>query len=149
MRKLAKLWRARDGIGAVEFALVASILVLILLGITDFGIGFWEQMQVGNAARAGAEYAARYGYDSTKVQTAATSATNLSGVTASDSGQFCGCPSTSTGITSATCGTACSNGDTAGTFVTVTAQVSYTTLFSWPGMSNPTTLASSVTVRLQ
>jgi Flp pilus assembly protein TadG len=149
MQRLSELWDARDGIGAVEFAFVAGILVMVLLGIADFGIGFWEQMQVGNAARSGAEYALRYGYDSSKIQTAATNATSLSGVTASASAQFCGCPDATTGVSTATCGSTCSDGDAAGTYTTVSAQVSYTTLFAWPWVSQPTTLYSAVTVRLQ
>ena len=139
-------WRARDGLSTIEFAFVAGILAMLLLGTTDFGIGFWQQMQVGNAARAGAEYAAKYGYDSTNIQTAVTNATNLAGVQAS-SFPSCGCPDASTGITTQTCGSACPNGDVTGKFVTVNAQISYTTLFAWPGVPQPLTLSSSATVR--
>ena len=143
-----RLWRAQDGVGAIEFAVVAGILCILLLGIVDFGIGFWEKMEVGTAARAGAEYAAKNPYDSTKIQAAVTNATSLSSVLASPApAQTCGCPDATTGITAATCGAACPNGDLAGTFVTVNAQASYRTIFGWPGISNPMTLASSVTVR--
>ncbi len=143
-----RLWTAQDGVGAIEFAFVAGILSMLLLGICDFGVGFWEKMQVGNAARAGAEYAVKNGYNSANIQTTVTNATNLSGIQASPTpAQTCGCPDVATGISPMTCGAPCPNGDTAGTYVTVNARVSYSTLFAWPGLANPMILASSVTVR--
>jgi Flp pilus assembly protein TadG len=148
-RQQYRIWAAQDGVGAIEFAFVAGILSMILLGICDFGLGFWEQMQVGNAARAGAEYAVKNGYDSANVQTAVTNSTNLSGVQASPApSTSCGCPNAVTGVSAQTCGTPCASGSTAGTYVTVNAQISYQTLFAWPGLTSPMTLASSVTVRL-
>jgi Flp pilus assembly protein TadG len=149
-----RLWTAEDGVGAIEFAFVAGILSMLLLGICDFGLGFWEQMQVANAARAGAEYAVKSGYNSSNIQTAVTNSTSLSGIQASPApAQTCGCPDAASGITPQTgtppnCTAVCANGDAAGTYVTVNAQVSYSTIFAWPGITSPMTLASSVTVRL-
>ena len=111
-------------------------------------------MQVANAARAGAEYAVKNGYNSTNIQTAVTNATSLSGIQASPAPtQTCGCPDAASGITTQTgtppaCTAVCPNGSVAGTYVTVNAQISYSTIFAWPGISSPMTLASSVTVRL-
>ena len=128
--------------------MVSGFLALLLLGIADFGNGFWTQMQVGAAARAGAEEAARNGYNSATIQTAETNATSLRGMTAGTPSEFCGCANGTSGIAVAACSTTCTSGETAGTYVTVTAQASYTTIFHWPGLNDPLTLASSVTVRL-
>jgi Flp pilus assembly protein TadG len=148
-RRRTRLWSARDGVSAIEFAFVAGILSILLLGVCDFGLGFWEQMQVANAARAGAEFAVKNGYDAANIQTAVTNATNLTGIQASPApSSSCGCPDVRTGVTAATCGSTCADGSTAGTYVTVNAQVSYSTLFAWPGISNPMTLASSAMVRV-
>ena len=150
-RRINGLWGASAGVSAIEFAMVAGILSVLLLGIVDFGRGFWEQMQVGEAARAGAAYAANEGfagYNSTNIQSAATGATSLSGVQATPSSPFCGCPSVSSGITTSTCGAACASGGTAGHYVTVTAQASFATLFTWPGLARSITLNSSATVRI-
>jgi Flp pilus assembly protein TadG len=58
----------RDGVGLmaeqagqslVEFALALPVLLLILLGLADFGRAFYYTTAIANAARAGAEYAAR------------------------------------------------------------------------------------------
>lgn len=145
-----QLWRSQDGVSAVEFAMIGGSLALLLLGVLDFGIGYWEKTQLQDAAQAGAEFATRSGYDSTSIQSAVTNATSLSGVQATPApSQFCGCPNISTGVSAATCASTCpSDGTIAGTYVTVNAQVSYRTLFAWPGFSNPMTLASSVTVRI-
>jgi len=49
-----KLRRWRDrGAAAVEFALVMPLLVMILLGIMEFGYAFFIQASVAGAARAG------------------------------------------------------------------------------------------------
>lgn len=47
------------GQGLVEFALALPVLLLILLGLADFGRAFYYTTAISNAARAGAEYAAK------------------------------------------------------------------------------------------
>lgn len=49
---------ARRGQGAVEFALLIPILVLLLAGAVDLGNGFQTYIALTNAAREGARYGA-------------------------------------------------------------------------------------------
>ena len=154
MRTLPKrLAKAEEGVSTIEFAFVATALCALLLGIPDFGLGFWKQMEISNAADAGANYVMANGYTSTSsdaVSSAVNNATNLSGVTPNSS-QVCGCP-TSSGVklgtgTPPACGASCS-GVTGGSgtslpYVTVTASVSYSTIFAWPGVSSPMTLTAT------
>jgi Flp pilus assembly pilin Flp len=56
-RGFSQLLFDAKGAVAVEFAVVSVFLSLLFIGMIDFGLGFWEQMLVGNAARAGAEWA--------------------------------------------------------------------------------------------
>jgi Flp pilus assembly protein TadG len=121
------------GVSTIGFALVVSFLCLLAVGVMDLGIALWDQMEVGNAARAGAEYAASYGCNQSAIQTAATSATGLSSISAIAS-ESCGCPNSSTGITSASCGSSCSGGGTAGTYVTVNTSATYSTIITYPGI---------------
>ena len=90
--------RNQGGTAAVEFALVATVLGLLLPAATDLALAIWANQQVGNAARAGSEYAtintAVNGYNSSAISTAATSATSRSGVTATST-NFCGTNSAS------------------------------------------------------
>jgi Flp pilus assembly protein TadG len=46
-----------EGASAVEFALVAGILVLLLVGITQFGVTFYQWLEMEHAAREGARWA--------------------------------------------------------------------------------------------
>src|SRR5438105_14897007 len=100
------LWQAADGVSSIEFALVGTFLTFLLLGTLDFGMVFFQEMQIANAAQAGADYAMGRAYDSTKITSAAQGATNLSGVSVNPSTILCGCPGSS-GITTATCGSVC------------------------------------------
>lgn len=47
----------------VEFALVLPILLLLILGVMDFGRMFYTKMVLTNAAREGANYLAYYPQD--------------------------------------------------------------------------------------
>ena len=49
--------RAERGQTLVEFALVAPLFTMVLLGIVIFGIGVFYQQQLTNAAREAARYA--------------------------------------------------------------------------------------------
>jgi len=156
------------GTAAIEFGLVGAFLSLLMIGSVGFGMGYWEHMQVGNAARAGAEYAIANGSSWTTsaiptsaIQNAVTSATSLSGVTATVPAPICGCPTASGGITTMSgtppaCSASCASGGTAGSYVTITAQASTSTIcifcgvidivgLVYPGL--PTTLTASMTVR--
>ena len=146
------LWRHRGGITSVEFALTAPLLVAMLVPVIDLGMGFYQQMQVSNAAEAGAEYAVNHSspFSASAVASAVTSATTLTGVSASPTpSKSCGCPN-GTAVAAATCGTNCANGQAAGTYVTVTATASYTPLFRYSLFGHgASTLTSQAIVRVQ
>jgi Flp pilus assembly protein TadG len=147
--KLSSLVLDEEGTVAIEFGLIAAVMCVLFLGLFDFGIGYWQKIQVGNAARAGGEYAIVNGWNQSNIATAITSATGLSSIAATPAPtKFCGCPKTSAGIATAACGSSCTGGGTAATYVTVNAKASYTSIFTYPGIANPLTLAASVTVRI-
>jgi Flp pilus assembly protein TadG len=56
VRKLRALPRRQRGAAAVEFALVLPILLVILLGIIDFGLYFYNDLQLTHVARDAARY---------------------------------------------------------------------------------------------
>lgn len=125
-KQLAKAaYDDKTGIAAIEFAIIIPMLMLMFVGLVDLGIGVYRSMEVKNAAQAGAEYAVVNGFNASAISTAVTSATRYSSIAASPAPtQFCGCAS-NTGVTNATCGATCSNGFTAGTYVTVSAAATY------------------------
>ena len=51
---MSKHLRREDGVADVEFGLILPVLVLILLGIVDYGYAFMVKLTLTNAAREGA-----------------------------------------------------------------------------------------------
>ena len=142
-KHFSRLWKATGGLGAIELGFIAPVLLALLLGVLDFGMAFWQQMQISNAADAGAQWGMQNTYDaasdqtSPSIRTVAQSATNLSTVTVSSTNP-CGCAS-STGVASGygtpgSC-TVCPDGTTAQAYIVVNTRMCYSTLFHWPGLT--------------
>lgn len=143
------LRRQAGGNAALEMALIAPVLVLLLVGIADFGMAVYRKMQVQHAAQAGAEYAMVHGFSSAAITTTVTAATALTGIAALPApAQSCGC-ATGTTVAAATCGTNCATGTAAGVYVTVSARGSYTTIVPYPGIPSSFTFTSASVVRIQ
>jgi hypothetical protein len=66
----------------VEFALTLPLLLLIIVGIFDFGLAFQQLGVVTNAAREGARMAVLPGYSSTDIEGRVTAYLEAGGVTA-------------------------------------------------------------------
>ena len=137
------------GNAAVEFALVAPMLAASLVAMIDLGIGFYEKMEVENAAQAGAEYAVARGWSAASVANAVTASGTFAAISATPAPtQSCGCASGTT-VAAAACGAVCPNGAAAGTYVTVNATAQYSTILSYPGLASPVTLSAQSIVRIQ
>ena len=137
------------GVAAIELAIIAPILLLFMICTIDLGIGIYRNMQVQNAAQAGAQYAIAHGFKANLISSAITNATSFSGISADPvPNQFCGCAA-STGVANAACGSKCSSGLSAATYVTVSARGAYNTLFPYPVIPNSFTFIAQPTVRIQ
>ena len=142
------------GVALVEFGLAFPFLVLLIVGLVDFGLGFYTGLQVQGAATAGAEYASVNGFDpscyttpsSCPIAVAVQSATNLGTMVQLTSGfpkEVCGCPS-GTDITSETptttgvCPTSptCTGGTAQSLYAKVSAFVTYSPLLPYPGIGS-------------
>ena len=157
MTRLRRLAAATGGASAVEFSLVAAFLILpLVLGVYDFGTALYRWMEVGNAARAGAQFVNVNGYSSNyntstlscsanNFTCAVQSATSLgSNVTVSVASAYCGCQSGSTynaKTFSPPCNTCnasytancCPAGQTPVTMAQVNASYNYAPIFSYFG----------------
>lgn len=73
----------RDEIGAevVEFALVLPLVLLLLVGIVDFGLLFQQYQTITNAAREGARLAVLPGYGAADIEARVAHYTAASGIT--------------------------------------------------------------------
>jgi Flp pilus assembly protein TadG len=138
-----------QGVAAIEFAIVGPMLVVMMICTVDLGTGIFRRMQVQNAAQAGAIYAALHGFTASSISTAVTSATNFSGISASPApATFCGCAS-GNAISTISCSSTCTGGGSPGTYVTVSAQATYTPILSYPYLPDSFTFNSQSTVRIQ
>lgn len=147
----AALWRARDGVAAMEFALVVPVLITLMTGAISFGVAFRMKMEVGNAARAGAVYASANVFNQANIVAAAQAATALSTtvtVTAAKVTSSCMDPGTGK-IESAALATICpGTGSPPGTYVTVNTQMTYTFILALPGIGTSKTLTGIAVARL-
>lgn len=57
MQKVFELYKSENGSVMVEFAIVSTVLILLLAGIIQFGLIFNVQLGLDNAAREGARFA--------------------------------------------------------------------------------------------
>ncbi|MDR3531989.1 MAG: pilus assembly protein [Rhodopila sp.] len=64
----------RRGVSAVEFAIMASVMVMLMLGAYDLGNAAQEQIALQAAVQAGGSYALRYPTNPSSVQNAVTAA---------------------------------------------------------------------------
>ena len=136
------------GVAAIEFSIVAPLLVLTLVGTIDAGSAIYRKMQVQNAVHAGTQYAMINGFNASGITTAIASASNMSVNSSPAPQQFCGCPSMS-GVASIDCSSTCPGGSNPGTYVTVSAQGYYSTLFRYPLVNDQFSFTTQVTVRIQ
>lgn len=137
------------GIAATEFALILPIFALFIIGIIDMGSALHYNMRVQTAAHAGMQYAVARGFNSEGIQAAVQNATNVTGITMPGQPErFCGCPGEQ-GVTASSCGSSCPGGSVAGTYVRITAQGTYRTYFTYPGLANEYVFSEQATVRIQ
>ncbi len=141
VRSLAKhLAGNDDGVVAIEFGVVASFLILMLIGATDLGFAARHRSQMEGAVRAGIQEAMKGGTEEA-VEAAVTASTDL--------------PSSPAPVISATEVCYDENGDSAdceAANVTIYMEIILEQKHEWilgmPGFSNPSTLKVTNSVRV-
>ena len=133
-------WKSRKlqrGAVALEFALVFPVLLLLLVGIVDFGLVMGAQSQVANAAREGGRAGALTGMQSEAESAAKAAIASMPGATNSDTKVVVTCIKTD--------GSGCSMAGTdSNTGSTVTVTITY--VHTW---LSPVVLGFLPTVKLQ
>lgn len=105
-----RILREKRGNMAVEFVLVAPILVILLGGIIEIGLAIHTRYTLQDGLLVGANYASHKEWNATAIQDAVkASSPRLNSATITLS-RFCGCPSGTTISTVALCDTATSPG---------------------------------------
>jgi Flp pilus assembly protein TadG len=137
-----RLLHNEDGVVAIEFGLVASLLILMLIGATDLGLAARHRSQMEGAVRAGIQEALKGGTEEA-VEAAVTASTDL--------------PSSPEPTVSATraCyddGGAklddCDSASVATIYMEILLEQEHKWLLGLPGLSNPATLKITNAVRI-
>jgi Flp pilus assembly protein TadG len=150
------------GVAALELALTVPFMILLTMGIFDFGTFAYDKMEVNSAAFAGAEAAVAAaqpggaGCSPTLIQNAEQGATSLGkGIATSGTGQAANCSysgyvKTSGGVSTLT--TTCPTNPCTtpfGTYAVAYAQTSFAPVLSWSGLVLPSTISATAMVRFQ
>jgi Flp pilus assembly protein TadG len=135
----------------VELALSLPVLVLVVLGTGDFARVFYTSIALSDAARAGAQYGAHslaQSGNTAAIQSAAQSAVNVTGITASAS-RSCYCAANDgTAFTATACTATCSASQHLIVTVNVTASKTFTTTSTLSVFPNSLPLARTATMRV-
>src|SRR5579872_806251 len=137
------------GNAIVEFALAATLMLLMFCGVTGFSRIFNVANMAAGAAEAGVQYGAlspAHNGDFTGMQTAALNDTgNYTGATAT-AAQVCYC---SVGGTVTTCPASCSGSDSPETYIQVTVTIPYSPVINFPMLPDPINITESAMARVQ
>jgi Flp pilus assembly protein TadG len=169
LRRVAQLFTAREesGVAAVEFAIYATVFLMIVAAVADIGLLLFTQSELDAAVAAGAEYAANSAalvasnpsglntsishiVDNANGSGWATSTVNVNN---SNDSTGCYCPTGTPGNWSwgstVTCGSTCSGGGVGGQFVTITASCTISPIFSSFGFVPSGTISRSALVETE
>lgn len=145
-RIVRRFRRSQSGGAALELAFVAPLLLLLLIGVADFGRAFYTSVTVSNAARAGAEYGAQgpqTSGDTVGMKNFAQGDGQEAGTMTIGARRYCEC-----GGAAHAC-TACADGSAPDVFVEVTATKSFSMLLRYPGLPSSLTISRQATFRSQ
>jgi Flp pilus assembly protein TadG len=136
-----------EAAAVMELVIVIPFLVLLAIGVTEYGRVYFTAIKVASAAAAGAQYGAQNSgtTDSTFVNQAARADAGDPAIAVSSS-RNCRCPDSETTVS---CGTTCTGYGSPQFFVSVTASKSMPLLFRYPGLPAVIPVSRTITVRVQ
>jgi Flp pilus assembly protein TadG len=146
-----KYYRSEEAVAATEFALIAPIFLLLILGLVDFGFYILTSMKLESTARAAAEYVLQGGEEDS-IQADVVDMASL-GLTPEQIGSIettseftCECRAGS----EVSCSTnTCGSGDYRRRYVTIQMSMPYDTLFPYPGLPENITLKGRVRLQVE
>ncbi len=138
-----------EGNVLIEFAFALPVLLLMLAGMFDLGRFALQKSAILEGARQGAQYGVTAPNDSANINATARNATNLSGVTATNT-LFCECVAGTT----VSCSTTCGSGQTLKRYITVTTSKAYSSVLTsstinfgiFGSWTPPTSMSASITM---
>lgn len=150
MTILSNYLKQEDGVAATEFALLAPILMIMMLGIFDYGMFLNAQMKLESTARAAAQYVVLGGDpELIEEEIILQSSLNVSADTMDsldiDKSYTYECAD---GIDIGE-GSECDDGDYLREFFEITISMDYEPIFGFPGVPDEITIAGNVRLQNQ
>lgn len=145
---LAAFAREAAGTALVNFAMIAPILIVMLLAIFDYGVGFYDTMALQNAVRAGAQYGTANPNDTAGIIAVATNAAEFDpdDLTVAAT-RTCGCADG----TAIACGStpSCGDGSVKRSFVNVSMSKPHTPILPFTFGPSVSTLSADASLRVE
>ncbi len=143
----------RRAVAAVEFTLVAPVLLSFIGGMADFGLALAAKGKLIHAVAQGAQYAyLNPATTSTNIIAVVKNASYLTGVTATvpKLGYYCigGTTAAPTLVASSSGATCAGDSTTAGYFAQIQANYTYTPIMPFYSLLATTTFTQTITTRL-
>ncbi|HEV8388457.1 MAG TPA: TadE/TadG family type IV pilus assembly protein, partial [Dongiaceae bacterium] len=130
------------GVVAIEFGVVASLLIIMLVGATDLGMAMRHRSQMEGASRAGIQEALKGGTVSA-VEDAVRASTDLPSSPAATVSAVKACYDAEGADID------CEEAAVASVYIEITVQQDHPWLLGFPGFSNPATLTIKNSVRVE
>jgi len=139
---------SRQGSALIEFSLMIMVLMMLSIGVVDFGLAIEQGIVVSSAAHAGAEYGATEGNsnNTASMQTAALNAGKSLGSTLTATATtWCTC--TAGSLTTVSCTSLCSLYDPPIQYVQVQTTATVPILLRFSGLPRTIPLNGNSTLR--
>jgi Flp pilus assembly protein TadG len=133
------------GTSLVEVSIFLPLLLLVLMGVADFGRAYYLAIEVEGASHAGAAYGSQHVTDTTGMQNAAKlNSPDVSGLVATGSW---GCECSDGTSSSASCSLTPTCTVNVVYFAKVTTTVTYHPIMPWKGINSSIIISGSNTMR--
>lgn len=144
-----RLARSERGAVAIEFGIISSVLIVMLVMAVDLGMAMRHRSQMEGAVRAGLQEALNTGMSLDAVQASVLNATDLPSSTTptATAVRQCFCAGSAAPI-SCTTGT-CMSGVEKQEYVQVTLVQEHQWLLGFPGLPNPLVLTIERSIRVE
>lgn len=131
--------RSESGAAVVELAIILPVLVLLAIGVAEFGRVYYTSITVANASTAGAQYASlNSGINDAAIVQAARDDAGDATLAVTPINRVCRCPGSDAAVG---CTSVCAGYGVPQYFVEVTATKTISLIFRYPGL--PTTVPVS------
>jgi Flp pilus assembly protein TadG len=140
------------GVAAVEFALLMPVMLLLLGGLADFALAFWNKGMLASAVAAGAEYAVIVGpnVSAPSIQSIVMRKLSLPASDVTITGPACYCVSGTPGAAaSQVCASPCPDTRMPSIYVKISAKYTYTPIMPYYSQMTDDILMETTMARLK